>query len=81
MIRVAIQDTGSGIPENLKNQLFTKFVTGNQEGRGSGLGLAFCQLVIDAHGGRIWVDNESNSGSTFHFTLPVQSTKENVDDD
>jgi signal transduction histidine kinase len=54
---LAVSDTGPGIPPELKEQLFQKFVTGRVEGRGSGLGLAFCRLAVEAHGGRTWVES------------------------
>jgi PAS domain S-box-containing protein len=68
---VSVSDTGSGLPQGVQDRLFQKFVTGEQEGRGSGLGLAFCRMVLEAHGERIWVESSSPSGTTFTFTLPV----------
>lgn len=70
-MRISISDTGSGIPSELQSRLFQKFVTGRQHGSGSGLGLAFCKLTVEAHGGRIWVDSEPDQGTTFIFTLPL----------
>lgn len=70
-ITMSIQDTGTGIPPDLQARLFQKFVAGRVRGRGSGLGLAFCRLVVEAHGGRIWVESTPGSGSQFHFTLPL----------
>ncbi|MBN1872889.1 MAG: GAF domain-containing protein [Anaerolineae bacterium] len=67
---VAVSDTGVGIPPELQERLFQKFVTGQEEGRGSGLGLAFCKMVLEAHGERIWVSSILGEGTTFTFTLP-----------
>ena len=71
---VTVSDTGSGIPPEIGERLFQKFVTGKQKGRGSGLGLAFCKMVIEAHGERIWVKDTLENGATFAFTLPLPST-------
>jgi signal transduction histidine kinase len=70
---VSVSDTGTGIPPEIQERLFQKFVTGEQQGRGSGLGLAFCKMVVEAHGERIWVADSSESGTTFAFTLPFPS--------
>jgi len=66
---ISVMDTGSGVPLDVQGRLFHKFVTGNQIGRGSGLGLAFCKMVIEAHGERIWLAETSEHGATFCFTL------------
>jgi signal transduction histidine kinase len=68
---VSVKDDGLGIMPDLQARLFQKFVSGRVRGRGSGLGLAFCRLVVEAHGGRIWVESTPGSGAVFHFTLPV----------
>jgi len=73
---VTVSDTGPGIPPQIQERLFQKFVTGEQKGRGSGLGLAFCKMVIEAHGERIWVADSSENGTTFAFTLPLPSKLE-----
>ncbi len=70
-VEVRVRDTGPGIPPELKARLFGKFVTGNVEGRGSGLGLAFCKLTLEAHGQSIRVESQPGQGSTFIFTLPL----------
>jgi signal transduction histidine kinase len=70
-LQVSIQDDGPGIPHDLQRRLFNKFVTGNRKHSGSGLGLAFCRLVVEAHAGQIWLESEVGQGTTFHFTLPV----------
>jgi signal transduction histidine kinase len=71
MMIVMIADTGPGLPAEVEARLFQKFVTGRGHERGSGLGLAFCRLAIEAHGGRIWAERGSPSGTTFKLTLPV----------
>jgi len=71
LVEVAVKDSGGGIPPEIQNRLFQKFVTGRQYGRGSGLGLAFCKLAVEAHGGRIWIESTGTDGATFKFTLPV----------
>ncbi len=68
-ILVHVSDTGPGIPPEIRPRLFGKFVTGRQAGHGSGLGLAFCQLALEAHGEHIWVESTPGQGSTFVFTL------------
>jgi signal transduction histidine kinase len=66
-----VYNTGEGIPLDLQERLFDKFTTGTREGRGSGLGLAFCKMVVEAHGGRIWVESTPGQDATFAFTLPA----------
>lgn len=72
-VLVSVRDTGEGIPPEIQKQLFQKFVTGRQEGSGSGLGLAFCRMVIEAHGGRIWAENTPDGGAVFCFTLFLEA--------
>jgi signal transduction histidine kinase len=67
---VFVRDSGPGVPLELQGHLFQKFVTGRQTGHGSGLGLAFCRLVVEAHGGRTWVESEPGKGATFYVVLP-----------
>jgi len=68
-----VQDDGPGIPEEARERIFDKFTFLNAEKshKGIGLGLAFCRLAIQAHGGRIWVDSPEEQGSRFIFTLPA----------
>jgi PAS domain S-box-containing protein len=68
---ISVKDDGPGILPDLQTRLFQKFVSGRVRGRGSGLGLAFCRLVVEAHGGRIWAESTLGSGSIFRFTLPL----------
>lgn len=68
---VRVQDTGPGVPASVQDRLFQKFTTGKQMGSGSGLGLAFCRMVVEAHDGRIWSKSWPDEGATFTFTLPI----------
>jgi signal transduction histidine kinase len=68
-ILIAVSDTGPGIPLEIQSQVFQKFVTGGQQEHGSGLGLAFCKLAVEAHGQRIWVESSVGKGTTFTFSL------------
>ncbi len=73
-LRFAVLDAGPGIPDDYRARIFERFVqVRGREGRrrGTGLGLSFCKLTIEAHGGAIWVDNRPEGGSAFTFTLPV----------
>ena len=70
-ILVSITDDGPGIPSNIKDKLFTKFVTGSKSG--TGLGLYICKNIIEKHGGKIWADNNKNKGANFNFTIPITS--------
>lgn len=73
-VRVEVCDTGTGIPDEYKNQLFDRYVQLNgQKGRrrGTGLGLTFCRMAVEAHGGRIWIEDNPAGGAVFNFTLPV----------
>ncbi len=68
---VTVADTGPGLPPEIRANLFQKFVTGRHRERGSGLGLAYCRLAIEAHGGKIWAVTEPGWGAVFSFTLPL----------
>ena len=73
-VLVTVTDSGPGIPEDMKDKIFDKFnrVKYRNAPQGVGLGLAFCRLAVQAHGGKIWVESEEGNGSTFCFTLPVE---------
>lgn len=72
--RVTVTDSGYGIPPDYIDKVFDKFtqVEGREQGRkySSGLGLTFCRLAVEAHGGEIHVRSEVEKGSEFSFTLP-----------
>jgi two-component system, LuxR family, sensor kinase FixL len=67
-VTVSIQDTGSGISEEVVAQLFQPFVT--SKASGMGIGLSICRTIVEAHGGRIWFENGPDRGTIFRFTLP-----------
>ncbi|MEZ4671797.1 MAG: GAF domain-containing protein [Anaerolineae bacterium] len=74
MVRIEVVDTGPGIPDEHKTRLFERFsqIKGRRgTRRGTGLGLTFCKLVVEAHGGTIWIEDNPGGGSIFAFTLPV----------
>lgn len=75
-VRVDVMDNGEGIPKEYHQRIFEKFgqVESRLAGRrtGRGLGLTFCKMAVEAHGGRIWLQSEPNQGSTFSLTLPAQ---------
>lgn len=76
----SVADNGVGIPEAYQELIFQKFGSlGLRGGRAgpSGLGLTFCKLAVEAHGGRIWVQSRPREGSVFHFVIPRGSATAN----
>jgi len=72
VVVVSIKDRGSGIDREITSRLFNKFVT--KSVTGTGLGLFICKSIIEAHGGKIWAQNNTDGrGSTFAFSLPLRS--------
>lgn len=73
-IRFTVSDEGIGIPREAYIRIFKMFYRVENEGKrssGSGLGLAVCKAVLDAHKGEIWVESTPGKGSTFFFTIPL----------
>jgi len=77
-VRISVADSGPGIPAHMQRQIFDKFsrVKYHDAPKGVGLGLAFCRLAVEAHGGQIWVESEPGQGSIFSFIIPAQSQSE-----
>jgi signal transduction histidine kinase len=74
-LRISIRDTGGGIAEKDRERVFERFYRAERpliEGLGeTGVGMAIVKSLVEAHGGRVWVESEIGYGSTFHFLLPI----------
>jgi two-component system NtrC family sensor kinase len=71
-----IQDTGMGIPEEIRDKIFEAFFTTKQKVKGVGLGLSVCYGIIKDHGGDIKVESEEGKGTTFIISLPIESQRQ-----
>lgn len=73
---ISVSDNGYGIPKEHRERIFDKFVQledkKDKAMTGKGLGLTFCKMAVEAHGGKIWVESELGKGSTFYFTIPIK---------
>jgi two-component system, NtrC family, sensor histidine kinase KinB len=78
-----VSDSGPGIPADMLARIFEKFsrVQYQDAPKGVGLGLAFCRLAVEAHGGKIWVESELGNGSDFIFRIPLYDPKRRSDDE
>jgi C4-dicarboxylate-specific signal transduction histidine kinase len=68
---VSVADTGPGIDAEHANRLFAPFFTTKPQG--IGMGLPICRSIIEAHGGRLWAENNESGGAVFHFMLPINA--------
>jgi signal transduction histidine kinase len=84
-VKFLVEDNGPGIPEDEADNLFQKFyqidTSVTRKHAGTGLGLVICKGIIEAHGGKIWVDKEYKFGACFIFTLPISKKKESATGD
>ena len=74
--RVIVIDTGIGIKEEDRDSIFTALFT--TKAKGTGLGLAVCRRVVNAHGGRIWFETETGVGTEFHIEIPSDRAFESL---
>ena len=70
-VAVQVADTGVGIPADLVTKIFDPYEQAHQGRGGSGVGLTVVRGLVEAHGGRVWVESEEGRGSRFTFTLPI----------
>jgi two-component system sensor kinase FixL len=79
MVEVSVADTGSGISPDVAEQLFQPFIT--TKAHGMGVGLSISRTIVEAHGGRIWIEPNLGGGTVFRFTLRGVSERELSDGD
>ena len=70
---VTVRDNGLGVSPADSRRIFGMFARAHPEQEGTGIGLAVCRRVVEAHGGRIWVEPAEGGGSAFRFTLPAHA--------
>ena len=75
VVEISVSDTGPGVPAADHDWIFEPFRTGSDGGRSSGVGLAICKAIVEAHGGRIDVSEAPGGGARFAFTLPVHHVR------
>jgi two-component system sensor kinase FixL len=73
MLEISIADRGPGLPDEVRRKLFQPFVT--TKPTGLGVGLWVCQAIVQAHGGRIWAEDNQGGGSVFKFTVQAGTSE------
>ena len=76
---MSVADTGPGIAEEIAGQLFQPFVTTKRQGMG--VGLSISRTIVEAHGGRLWVEPNPEGGTIFRLTLKTNVSEEAAEDD
>ena len=79
LVQVTVSDSGPGLPAEISERLFQRFVTTKPEGMG--IGLSISRSIIDGHDGRLWATPNPDRGTTFHFTLPAAPPAEDGNGD
>ena len=74
MLKVTVRDRGTGLGGDMLDKIFQPFYTTRRDGLG--MGLAICRSIVEAHGGRLWAENNADRGATFCFTVPVGGAEE-----
>lgn len=75
-VEIAVQDTGSGIPREIRDQIFEPFFTTKDVGKGTGLGLSLVFDIVQKHHGTLTLDSEEGKGSLFTIRLPLSAASE-----
>ena len=78
MVEIFVSDTVPGISRDIADQLFQPFMT--TKAQGMGVGLSISRTIVEAHGGRIWVEAQPSGGTVFRFTLPSANPEDLVED-
>jgi PAS domain S-box-containing protein len=73
IVRVGVRDSGPGLSGDMRDKIFEPFFTTKRQGMG--MGLSISRSIVEAHGGRLWAENNSDYGATFYFTLPVEGDR------
>jgi two-component system sensor histidine kinase KdpD len=77
---IEVADRGPGLPPGDEQRIFDKFYRARSgNGGGVGLGLTICRGIVEAHGGRIWVENRPGGGAAFRFTLPLEGNPPRIE--
>jgi signal transduction histidine kinase len=71
-VLITVSDNGCGLPQGMLENLFAPFRTSKSNGAGLGLGLPICRTIVEAHGGKLWAENNPQGGATFSLVLLLE---------